>query len=62
MEKVLKAAVLGMGNMGRGHAKSLMRMENIELAALCSNPVDDARQFAEDNHLVGDDSPSVLYL
>lgn len=51
MEKVLKASVLGMGNMGRGHAKNLMRMENIELTALCSNPVDDARQFAEDNHL-----------
>lgn len=50
MEKILKAAVLGMGNMGRGHARSLMRMDNVELAALCSNPVDDARQFAEDNY------------
>ena len=51
MERILKAAVLGMGNMGRGHARSLMRMEQVDIAALCSNPVDDARHFAGENHL-----------
>lgn len=51
MEKVLKAAVLGMGNMGRAHARSLMRMENIELVGLCSSPIKDAEEFAGENHL-----------
>lgn len=51
MEKILKIAILGMGNMGRAHAGSIMKMENVELVALCSNPVDDAKKFAEENNL-----------
>lgn len=51
MEKILKAAILGMGNMGRGHARSIMKMEGAELSALCSDPVDDARTFAREERL-----------
>lgn len=51
MEKVLKAAVLGMGNMGRAHAGSIMKMKDVELVALCSSPADDAKNFVENNHL-----------
>lgn len=51
MEKVLKAGILGMGNMGKAHARSMMKMEGVELAALCSSPVDDAKKFAEENSL-----------
>lgn len=31
MEKVLRVGVLGMGNMGKAHARSMMRMENVEI-------------------------------
>lgn len=40
-----------MGNMGKAHARSLMRMENVELAGLCSNPLKDAEEFAGENGL-----------
>ena len=36
MEKVLRVGVLGMGNMGKAHARSMMKMENVEIAGLCS--------------------------
>ena len=29
MEKVLRVGVLGMGNMGKAHARSMMKMENV---------------------------------
>lgn len=51
MEKVLRVGVLGMGNMGKAHARSLMKMENVKIAGLCSSPADDARAFACENHL-----------
>ena len=51
MERILKAAILGMGNMGRGHASSMMKMEGVKLSALCSEPIGDARRFAEEEHL-----------
>ncbi len=51
MEKVLRVGVLGMGNMGKAHARSMMRMENVEIAGLCSSPADDAEAFARENHL-----------
>lgn len=51
MERILKAAILGMGNMGRGHASSMMKMEGVKLSALCSEPICDARRFAEEEHL-----------
>ncbi|MFQ7552569.1 MAG: Gfo/Idh/MocA family protein [Blautia marasmi] len=51
MEKVLRVGVLGMGNMGKAHARSMMKMENVKIAGLCSSPADDARAFACENHL-----------
>ena len=51
MEKVLRVGVLGMGNMGKAHARSMMKMENVKIAGLCSSPADDARVFACENHL-----------
>lgn len=51
MDKKLRVGILGMGNMGRGHAKSMMRMNNVCLAGLCSTPIDDAQKFTEDNNL-----------
>lgn len=51
MENILKVAILGMGNMGKGHARSIMKMEGAKLSALCSNPIDDARTFAREERL-----------
>lgn len=51
MEKKIKAAVLGMGNMGKAHAGSIMKMEDAELVALCSYPADDAKVFADEHNL-----------
>ena len=49
--KIYKAAILGMGNMGKAHAHSMMKMEDVEIVALCSFPEDDARNFAKENGL-----------
>lgn len=35
MSKKIRTAVVGMGNMGRGHASHLLQMEDVELVALC---------------------------
>lgn len=49
MKKIIKAAVLGMGNMGKAHGENILRMENVELAALCSSHRESAEEFAEKN-------------
>lgn len=51
MNKKLQVAILGMGNMGRGHAGSIMRMKDAELSALCSYPITDAQSFAKEKGL-----------
>lgn len=51
MSKKLKVAILGMGNMGRGHAGSILRMKDTLLAALCSYPVADAQNFVKEKEL-----------
>lgn len=51
MERKLKAAILGMGNMGRGHAGSIMKMGDVELSGLCSDPIDDAERFVKEHGL-----------
>jgi len=40
-----------MGNMGRGHAGSILRMKDTLLAALCSYPVADAQNFVKEKEL-----------
>jgi predicted dehydrogenase len=47
MGKQYRAGIVGMGNMGRAHAENLLRAPDVELAALCSDPLDDARAYAE---------------
>lgn len=49
--KEIKVGILGMGNMGKGHAHNVMKMEHCQLVALCSQPLDDAQDFAQENHL-----------
>lgn len=49
--KAIKAAVLGMGNMGRAHSNNLRKIEGVELAAFCSKPIDDARRYVIENNL-----------
>ena len=51
MSKKLKVAILGMGNMGRGHAGSILRMKDTLWAALCSYPVADAQNFVKEKEL-----------
>lgn len=51
MEHKLQVGILGMGNMGRGHAGNMIRMEDTELAALCSASIRDAQNFAEEHQL-----------
>lgn len=51
MEKKIKAGILGMGNMGRGHGCNLLKMKDVSLVALCSEPIDYARRFAKEQEL-----------
>lgn len=51
MDKILRVGVLGMGNMGKAHARSMMKIEGVNLAGLCSSPVEDAAAFAKENGL-----------
>lgn len=44
----IKAGILGMGNMGRGHGSNLLKMDDVQLVALCSSPMDDAIKFNEE--------------
>lgn len=48
---MIRAGFLGMGYMGSIHAANLMKLSDIEIAALCSSPVNDAREFAEKHGL-----------
>lgn len=50
-KRVYRAAILGMGGMGRAHADNLRAMGDVELAALCSTPVADAKAYKEQNNL-----------
>ena len=47
--KKIRIAILGMGNMGRGHLNELRRMEDVEIAALCSVPLEPAVQYNKEN-------------
>lgn len=49
--KIYRAGILGMGNMGRAHAGNLRQIEDVELVALCSWPLEDAKAYAEQNGL-----------
>ncbi|MHB8065508.1 MAG: Gfo/Idh/MocA family protein [Ruminiclostridium sp.] len=48
MENV-RVAMLGMGNMGRAHTNSLRKLDNVDIIALCSKPIEDARQYNQKN-------------
>ena len=43
----IKVAMLGMGNMGRAHALELLKMDDVEIVALCS-ATDGAKRFNEE--------------
>lgn len=49
--KMYRAGVIGMGNMGRTHTNNLLCMPDVELKALCSHPIDDAKRYAEEKKL-----------
>ncbi len=51
MNKKVKVAMLGMGNMGKAHSNHLIQMEDVEIVAMCSVDIDDTKKFAEDNNL-----------
>lgn len=51
MEKKIRVAVVGMGNMGRGHSGNLMQMEDVELVALCDEFPAAAEAFKEEKGL-----------
>lgn len=51
MEKKIKVGIIGMGNMGRGHGQNMIKMEDTELVALCSQPADDSIRFAKEHGL-----------
>jgi len=46
MNKKIKVAILGMGGMGYAHADQLLKMDDVEIAALCSTS-DNAQRFNE---------------
>lgn len=48
MDKKIRVAMLGMGNMGRAHIAQLRKMEDVEIAALCS-ATDGALKYNEEN-------------
>lgn len=47
--KKIRVAVLGIGNMGRGHLNELRRMEDVEIVALCSVPAAPALEYNAQN-------------
>lgn len=47
MEKKVRVAVVGMGNMGRGHAANIIRMPEAALVALCDANPESAEKFKE---------------
>ena len=44
----IRAAVTGMGNMGRAHAENMLRFEDVELVALCDSDLQAAQRFAQE--------------
>ena len=48
MERKIRVAMLGMGNMGRTHIAQLRKMDDVEVVALCS-VTDDAKKYNEEN-------------
>lgn len=48
MDRKIRVAMLGMGNMGRTHIAQLRKMEDVEVVALCS-VTDDAKKYNEEN-------------
>lgn len=51
MEKTIRIAVLGMGNMGKIHSDHLIQLDGVELVAFCSIPVEEAKNYAEEKKL-----------
>ncbi len=49
MNDKLRIGILGMGGMGSRHAGNLLKLEGVELAAICSLPKDDADRFNKNN-------------
>lgn len=49
MNKRIRVAMLGMGNMGRAHANQLRKLPDVEIVALCSKPIDDADNYNRAN-------------
>lgn len=49
--ETVRAAILGMGNMGKQHANSLRRIEGVEVVAYCSSSIEDARRYVKENNL-----------
>lgn len=46
-EKVLKAAVVGVGNMGKNHVRVYSELQEVELVAICDANLDLAKQLAK---------------
>lgn len=51
MEKKIRVAVVGMGNMGRGHSGNLMQFPDVELVALCDEFPASAEAFKSEKGL-----------
>lgn len=49
MENKVRVAVVGMGNMGRGHAENMLRMPEVELVALCDAASASAEKFKKEH-------------
>lgn len=47
----IRVAVVGMGNMGRGHAAHMVAIPEAELVALCDASLDAAVRFPEEKQL-----------
>ena len=48
---MIRVGFLGMGFMGKTHAANLLQFDDVRITALCSAPVRDAIEFAEEHHL-----------
>lgn len=51
MEKKIRVAVVGMGNMGRGHSMNMIQMPEVELVALCDEFPASAEAFKTEHGL-----------
>lgn len=50
MKEKLKIAILGMGGMGRAHADQLRKIPEVEIAALCTRSIEDAKEYNRQNN------------